>query len=170
MLKATQPQNDPEIGVENLRTEVEYRSKLQEIGNRINSARDLDEILIDLKDDIVSLFNAERLTVYVVDGVKRELVSRFKSGNEIAEIRLPVSKNSLAGYSALTHQLLNIRNVYDDSELSAIDEGLQFDKSWDQKTGYRTKQVLVYPIIFQKYLMGALQLINRKEGDAFPGR
>jgi type II secretory ATPase GspE/PulE/Tfp pilus assembly ATPase PilB-like protein len=167
MLKATQPQNDPEIGVENLRTEVEYRSKLQEIGNRINSARDLDEILIDLKDDIVSLFNAERLTVYVVDGVKRELVSRFKSGNEIAEIRLPVSKNSLAGYSALTHQLLNIRNVYDDSELSAIDEGLQFDKSWDQKTGYRTKQVLVYPIIFQKYLMGALQLINRKEGDAF---
>jgi hypothetical protein len=90
MLKATQPQNDPEIGVENLRTEVEYRSKLQEIGNRINSARDLDEILIDLKDDIVSLFNAERLTVYVVDGVKRELVSRFKSGNEIAEIRLPI--------------------------------------------------------------------------------
>lgn len=169
MLRASQSQVDPENGVDNLKTEVEYRAKLQEIGNKINAARDLDEILIDLKDEILSLFQAERLTVYVVDGVKRELVSRFKSGDEIAEIRLPVSKNSLAGYSALTHKLLNISNVYDQKELADIDEGLQFDKSWDQKTGYRTNQVLVYPIIFQKYLMGALQLINRKDGGRFSG-
>ena len=131
MLKATQTQTAPPNGVENLRTEVEFRAKLQEIGNRINAARDLDEILIDLKEEILSLFNAERLTVYVIDGVKRELVSRFKSGNEIAEIRLPVSKNSLAGYSALTHKLLNIANVYDPKELGGIDDALQFDKSWD---------------------------------------
>jgi hypothetical protein len=167
MLKASQPQADPENGINNLKTQVEYRAMLQEIGNKINAARDLDEILIDLKDEILSLFCAERLTVYVVDGVKRELVSRFKTGDEIAEIRLPVSKSSLAGYSALTHKLLNINNVYDDSELSGIDEQLTFDKSWDQKTGYRTKQVLVYPIIFQKYLMGALQLINLKNGGGF---
>ncbi|MGD9216549.1 MAG: GspE/PulE family protein [Desulfobacteraceae bacterium] len=169
MLKAYQPNAEPDNGngVVNLKTEVEYRAMLQEIGNKINAARDLDEILIDLKDDILSLFCAERLTVYVVDGVKRELVSRFKSGDEIAEIRLPVSKSSLAGYSALTHNLLNISNVYDQKELSGIDDELQFDKSWDQKTGYRTKQVLVYPIIFQKYLMGALQLINLKDGGSF---
>jgi type II secretory ATPase GspE/PulE/Tfp pilus assembly ATPase PilB-like protein len=167
MLKASQPQADPENGINNLRTEVEYRAMLQEIGNKINAARDLDEILIDLKDEILSLFCAERLTVYVVDGVKRELVSRFKSGDEISEIRLPVSKSSLAGYSALTHKLLNIKNVYDDNELSGVDDQLTFDKSWDQKTGYRTKQALVYPIIFQKYLMGALQLINLTNGGSF---
>ena len=167
MLKASQPQAESVNGIDNLKTEVEYRAMLQEIGNKINAARDLDEILIDLKDEIISLFCAERLTVYVVDGVKRELVSRFKSGDEIAEIRLPVSKSSLAGYAALTHKLLNISNVYDKDELSGIDEALQFDKSWDQKTGYRTKQVLVYPIIFQKYLMGALQLINLKDGGNF---
>jgi type II secretory ATPase GspE/PulE/Tfp pilus assembly ATPase PilB-like protein len=168
MLNATQSQplngNDPDNA---LQSEVEYRTKLQEIGNKINAARDLDEILIDLKDEITALFDAERLTVYVVDGVKRELVSRFKSGDEISEIRLPVNPNSLAGYSALTHKLLNVANVYDDIELARIDEELSFDKSWDQKTGYRTKQALVYPIIFQKYLMGALQFINRKGGDKF---
>ena len=146
---------------------ADYRAKLQEIGNRINSARDLDDILIDLKEEITSLFSAERMTIYVIDGVKREMVSRFKTGDEIAEIRVPVSKESLAGYSALTHKLLNIENVYDDSELAAIDENLCFDKSWDQKTGYRTRQALVYPIIFQKYLMGGLQLINRKGGGRF---
>ncbi|MCP3895247.1 MAG: GAF domain-containing protein, partial [Bacteroides sp.] len=148
-------------------TEVEYRTKLQDIGNKINSARDLDEMLLDLKNEITELFNAERLTIYVVDGVKRELVSRFKSGDEISEIRIPVSKNSLAGYSALTHKLLNVINVYDDKELHEIDENLNFDKSWDQKTGFRTKQALVYPIIFQKYLMGTLQLLNCKAMDAF---
>ena len=167
MLTASQSQSLEVNGIDNLKTEVEYRTRLQEIGNKINSARDLDEILIDLKDDIISLFDAERLTVYVVDGVKRELVSRFKSGNEVAEIRLPVNQDSLAGYSALTHKLLNISNAYDDSELALIDDSLRFDKSWDQKTGYRTRQALVYPIIFQKYLMGALQLINRKIGDRF---
>ncbi|WP_083453433.1 GspE/PulE family protein [Desulfatitalea tepidiphila] len=146
---------------------ADYRAKLQEIGNRINAARDLDDILIDLKEEITSLFSAERMTIYVIDGVKREMVSRFKTGDEIAEIRVPVGKDSLAGYSALTHKLLNIENVYDDSELAAIDESLCFDKSWDQKTGYRTRQALVYPIIFQKYLMGGLQLINRKGGGRF---
>jgi type II secretory ATPase GspE/PulE/Tfp pilus assembly ATPase PilB-like protein len=161
MLKASQADTTQ------LQDEVAYSGNLQEIGNKINAARDLDGILIDLKDEITELFNAERITVYVIDGVKRELVSRLKTGDEVAEIRVPVSKKSLAGYSALTQKLLNISNVYDDKEISKIDENLQFDKSWDQKTGYRTKQVLVYPIVFQKYLMGALQLINCKANDAF---
>ena len=154
-------------GVAHLQSEVEYRARLQEIGNRINAARDLDEILFDLRAEITGLFSAERMTVYVIDGVKRELVSRFKTGNEIAEIRLPVSKESLAGYAALTHKLLNIKNAYDDSEVAAIDDALVFDKNWDQKTGYRTREMLVYPIIFQKYLMGALQLVNRVGGGRF---
>lgn len=163
----TQARATLEDGNVNLQSEVAYRTRLVEIGNKINAARDLDEIFIDLSDEILSLFDAERLTVYVVDGVKRELVSRFKSGDEIGEIRIPVSKSSLAGYAALTHKLLNIGNVYDKAELQSIDENLDFDKSWDQKTGFRTQQALVYPIIFQKYLMGALQLINRKDGGRF---
>jgi len=167
MLKANEAQTILENDGAEPGPVADHRAKLQEIGNRINSARDLDDILIDLKEEITSLFSAERMTIYVIDGVKREMVSRFKTGDEIAEIRVPVSKESLAGYSALTHKLLNIENVYDDSELAAVDENLCFDKSWDQKTGYRTKQMLVYPIIFQKYLMGGLQLINRKGGGRF---
>lgn len=167
MLNATQSRARMSIGDGTMDSDVEYRSKLQAIGTKINSARDLDEIFIDLKDDITALLNAERLTIFVIDGVKRELVSHLKSGNEIDEIRIPVSKSSIAGYTALTHKLLNITNVYDENELAEIDSELQFDKSWDQKTGLRSKQVLAYPIVFQKYLMGALQLINRKNGEPF---
>ena len=165
--KASQVQTTGDKGVDHLKMEVAYRTRLQEIGNKINAASDLDAIFIDLKNDILSLFDAQRLTIYVVDDVKGELVSRFKSGDEVAEIRLPVNKRSLAGYSALTHKLLTIANVYDASELRRIDKSLSFDKRWDQKTGYRTRQALVYPIIFQNYLMGILQLINRKAGSRF---
>jgi len=95
------------------------------------------------------------------------LVSRFKSGDEIGEIRIPVSTGSIAGTSAFKQKLINIKDVYDGKELSEIDSDLKFDGSWDQKTGYKTKQVLVYPIIFKKYLLGVLQLINRTDGASF---
>ena len=150
-----------------LKSEVDYRRTLQKVCNKIYSASNLDEILIDLKEEITKIFFAERLTVFVVDGIKRELVSRFKSGNEISEIRLPVEPNSIAGFSAYKQKLVNIKNAYDKQELAAIDPDLKFDGKWDIKTGFFTKQVLVFPIIFKTLMLGVVQLINRKQGEYF---
>ncbi len=144
-----------------------HQERLLGITNRVHAASNIDEILIDLHDDIIKLFDAERLTIYVVDGIKKDLVSRVKSGSEISEIRVSISTTSLAGYSAYKGQLININNVYNKKELSSIDPKLSFDKTWDEKTGFRTRQVLVAPVSFQKYLMGAIQVINRKDGTAF---
>ncbi|MFH2045708.1 MAG: ATPase, T2SS/T4P/T4SS family [Pseudomonadota bacterium] len=166
MLRNTENFNAKD-SVQNLKSEVESRTKLQDICNRIYAASNLDEILLTLKNEITSLFEAERITVFVVDGKTRELVSRFKSGSEVSEIRIPVSINSLAGYSATKQKLINIQNVYDEKELASIDAVLKFDKRWDKKTGFVTKQVLAYPIIFKKYLLGVIQLINRKDGSSF---
>ena len=148
-------------------SEAQYIARIKAIGERLNAANNLGEALINLKDEICELFNAERITVYVVDGVKRELVSRFKSGNEVTEIRIPVAQTSIAGFAALKQSLVNIKNVYDQNELTAIDPELQFDSSWDRRTGYRTREILAYPIVYQKYLMGALELINHKSGVPF---
>ncbi len=148
-------------------SEAQYKARIQAIGNRLNGANNLGEALINLKDEICELFVAERITVYVVDGVKRELVSRFKSGNEVTEIRIPVAQTSIAGYAALKQTLVNINDAYDQKELIAIDPDLQFDSSWDRRTGYRTKEILAHPIVYQKYLMGTLELINRKTRGGF---
>ncbi|MDY0132407.1 MAG: GspE/PulE family protein [Desulforegulaceae bacterium] len=156
--------------IQHLKSEVEYRTKLQTITNKINGAVKLDEILINLKDEITSLFECDRLTIYYVDGVKKELVSRFKTGDEISEIRVPISQTSLAGYCVYKQALVNIENVYDDKELKKMDPELEFDKSWDKKTGFTTRQVLVVPIIYKKFLLGAVQLINKKSGMAFEKR
>lgn len=149
------------------KSEVQYIKDIQDICSKIYAASNVDEILVDLKDEITSIFEAERITVYVVDGKKRELVSRFVSGDEIGEIRIPVSNTSISGCSALKQKLINIKDVYNKKELASIDPDLKFDKSWDQKTGFETKQVLVVPVIFKKFLLGAIQLINRKNGGSF---
>ncbi len=152
---------------QHLKSEVQYRKNIQDICSKIYAATNVDEIMVDLKDEITSIFEAERITVYVVDGKKRELVSRFVSGDEIGEIRIPVSNTSISGCSALKQKLINIKNVYNAKELASIDPDLKFDKSWDQKTGFKTNQVLVVPIIFKKFLLGAMQLINRIDGGSF---
>jgi hypothetical protein len=72
-------------GVFNLQAEVEYRTKLQDICNKIYAAAELDEILIDLKDEITSLFEAERITVFVLDGKRKELVSRQTKNGQYPE-------------------------------------------------------------------------------------
>ena len=153
--------------VQYLKSEVEYRTKFQEICNKIYAASKVDEIIIDIKDEITSIFESERLTVFVIDGIKRELVSRFKSGTEIEEIRIPVSATSIAGYAASKQKLVNIKDVYDHKELVAMDSDLSFDKRWDKKTGFVTKQVLAVPIIFKTFMLGVIQLINRKKEGAF---
>ncbi len=159
-----QPRKAPPANADPL---VKQRLQLQKIGNKIYATKNIDEILINLKDEITSFFESERITIYVFDGIKRELVSRVKSGDEISEIRIPVSPNSIAGYAAHRQKLINIKDVYDEAELEKLDKELKFDRSWDSKTGFKTKQVLALPIFFQKYLMGAIQLINRKGGTPY---
>ncbi len=153
--------------IQHLTSEVVYRTLLQAICNRINSASNLDEILIDLKDDITSLFAADRVTLYVLDAKNRELVSRFKSANDIEEIHIPISIKSIAGWCALKNRIVNVRNAYDITELAAIDPELRFDERWDMQTGFTTRQVLARPIVFKNYLLGVIQLMNRKAGSAF---
>ena len=78
MLKKSENNHGTATDVQFLKSEVAYRTNLQEIANKIYAATNLDDILINLRDDITRLFEAERLTVYVVDGKKRELVVAFQ--------------------------------------------------------------------------------------------
>ncbi|MBW2657085.1 MAG: pilus assembly protein, partial [Deltaproteobacteria bacterium] len=113
--------NSKDRQIQHLTSEVVYRTRLQAICNKINAVNNLDEILIDLKDDITSLFEADQVTIYVVDPQKRELVSQFQSANDIEEIHLPISTKSIAGWCVLKNRPVNVTNAYDVKELAAID-------------------------------------------------
>src|SRR5204862_6166666 len=122
------------------------------------------------KDKIVELLDAERLTIYAVDTKNQELYSLQKVGDVPKEIRVPKSFASIAGFTALSRKTINIRDAYDAAELAKFHANLRFDQRWDKQTGFRTRAVLAVPILFEKYLLGVLQLINKRHGVAFTGQ
>lgn len=153
-----------------LESQLKFSEKLKSVIDRIHSANNITEILIKLKDDILSLFDADRITVYALDPVKRQLYSRYvASGDtkEIKEIRVAISPASLSGYTALSAKLLNIADAHDEAALKKIHPNLSYDRSWDQKSNFRTKQVICCPIIFENKLLGVIQLINKKTDSPF---
>ncbi|NQT57048.1 MAG: pilus assembly protein, partial [Desulfobacteraceae bacterium] len=81
-----------------LEKQLEYQKKLNSITTKIYSARDTNEILLNLQEEILALFDADRITVYAIDRKKEEIVSKFKTGDEVNEIMVPIDNNSIAGY------------------------------------------------------------------------
>jgi type II secretory ATPase GspE/PulE/Tfp pilus assembly ATPase PilB-like protein len=150
-----------------LEEQLKFQKRLNNITNKIHAAKDTNDILLNLQGEILSLFDADRITIYMVDGIKRQIVSKFKTGNEVSEIRVPIGNDSIAGYCAASGKMVSISNAYDDTELKRLSSSLAFDKSWDEKTGYKTNQVLVAPVSYNKYLLGVIQLINKKGGKQF---
>ena len=122
----------------NLVEQLKFQKKLNYITNKIHSAKDTNDILLNLQREIVGLFDADRITIYVVDGSQKQIVSKFKTGNEVSEIRVPVNNASISGYCAYSGKVLNISNAYDQNELRRINRELKFDGSWDLKSGYKT--------------------------------
>src|SRR5499426_1131348 len=147
--------------------ELNYRKRLIEIANLINSAPSIQEILVDIKDKILDLVDAERVTIFALDTKNQELFSMFKAGNEVKEIRVPKTFGSIAGFTALSRKTANIKSAYDPSELARLHPNLKFDSRWDKASGFRTMQVLACPVVFEKYLLGVLQLIKKRGGAPF---
>ncbi|BBE50399.1 Type II secretion system protein E [Ferriphaselus amnicola] len=129
-----------------------------------------DEVAGDISRDVAALCNADRITIYEVSEDKLSLVSKVKVGlNTFKDLRLPMTQQSIAGFCALNHKTININDVYDEQELARIGSQLRFLQDVDRRTGYRTKQMLVVPVLKPEsdVLVGVIQLINNKADQPF---
>ncbi len=152
-------------------SKLAFTRKLQAVTNKIHATKNVDEIMLEVSKDICALFEADRLTIYAVNEERNAIISKVKTGlNAFKDLRLPISPQSVAGYVALHKQLVNVADVYDDQELTRYSPQMRFLKEVDQKTGYRTKQMLVAPIVDPEEgsLLGVIQLINSLSGLPFP--
>ncbi len=150
-----------------LEEQLRLRKALQDITNRIHAAKNFRQIIVDLKEGILNLFDAHSITIYMADKWKSEIYSMLLVGTHLKEIRVPINNKSIAGYVANTGKTVNLADAYDVEELKRIDKTLAFDHSWDKKSGFRTKQVLAAPIFYEKALKGVVQILNRKGSDKF---
>lgn len=144
--------------------------RLQPVVDRIQAAGSVDEIIVEASRDICDIFNAERLTVYTLSEDKASLISRVKTGlDSWQDLKLPVNEHSIAGFVALHKKCVNFRDVYDRNELREQGEHLRFLQEVDKRTGYRTRQMLVVPILNagDNDLLGVVQLINNRADGPF---
>jgi type II secretory ATPase GspE/PulE/Tfp pilus assembly ATPase PilB-like protein len=150
--------------------EALFYKKLSHVTSKIHETENVDQIMLDCTTDICKLLNADRLTLYAINDDRTAIVSKIKTGlNTAKDLKLPISAQSLAGYAALKQQTLNISDVYDAQALRGIDPQLTFLQEVDRRTGYRTKQMLVVPIVSGQELWGVLQVINNHAGMPFSG-
>ena len=164
-VRGTPKGNDDEVN-----SRLAFFKQLQSVTNKIHATSNLDEIMLDLSQDICDLFDADRLTLYVMSEDKTCIVSKIKTGlNSFKDFKLPLSAQSIAGYVALSRRVINLRDVYDEPELKSHSPDLHFQRGVDQATGYRTKQMLVAPLIGEpkNELLGVIQLINNRSGQSF---
>jgi phosphoserine phosphatase RsbU/P len=134
-------------------------SLLFEATRLLNSTLDLAELLDLILKIARTECKADRGTVFLVDNQKKELWSIVASGLENLEIRLPFGKG-VAGRVGESGEPINVEDVYT----------LEFfDRSFDQKTGFRTKSVMCLPIRHHTgEIVGVIQLLNSKNGKFGP--
>jgi hypothetical protein len=103
--------------------EVLFYRQLQKVTTRIHETENIDQLMLDASDDICKLLNADRLTLYAVNEDGSSIISKIKTGLNVAkDLKLPIGVQSIAGYVAMAKQPVNISDVYEDEALKRISD------------------------------------------------
>ena len=139
----------------------QYRKQHQRLKLLFNITRNItrelaiDKLLFRIMDEVISVLDCDRCSVFILDEEKDELRARVAHGEE--EIRFP-SHLGIAGYVASTGEILNIPDAYADR---------RFNPNIDKQTGYHTRNMLTTPMRNKMGdIIGVFQALN-KFGGAF---
>jgi len=100
----------------------------------MNVSPTVASILFNLNKAARELIDSDRCTVYIIDQKSQSM--NIASADASIDIVLPLSKG-IAGYVASTGNTINLEDAYLDK---------RFDQTWDKKSGYRTKSMLVMAV------------------------
>ena len=143
-------------------------TRLIEIGIALSSVRELKELLKLITKEARELTHSDGGSLYIVEGDRlRFVVSQSASldkgeGTTIIraafkEFTIPISKDSIAGYAALTQEV----EVIDDAYAIPEDKPYRHSKIFDEQNDYVTRSILTVPMLDGGgEVIGVLQLIN----------
>ncbi|HJL15133.1 MAG TPA: HD domain-containing phosphohydrolase [Sandaracinaceae bacterium LLY-WYZ-13_1] len=141
-------------------------SELVEIARAMTQERNIDRLLDLILEKSRFITGADAGSIYTVETTESgEQRLRFKLSQnesqpfESSEFTIPVSTRSIAGAAVVTRRPINIPDVYRIGD----DEPFGFDRSFDERVGYRTKSMITMPMISaEDEVIGVIQLINKK--------
>jgi HD-GYP domain-containing protein (c-di-GMP phosphodiesterase class II) len=151
---------------------------LNKIGISLSRERDINSLLSLILTESRQFANAEGGTLYIREDehlrfavtqnvvLEKRFREKAKNGNAesqppFSSFLMPLNKNSLSGYVAVTGKVLNIPDAYKIPKSSAF----QYNRAFDIKNEYRTKSIIGVPVKDSTdYVVGVLQLINARKG------
>jgi HD-GYP domain-containing protein (c-di-GMP phosphodiesterase class II) len=145
-------------------------AELTRVGVALSTERDLPTLLTLILEQARRLSAADAGSLYLVERGTGEAVLRFKLSQNatlpdlpFSEYTVPLNASSIAGAAAVTGETI----VFDDAYALGPDDRFQFNRSFDEKFGYRTKSMVTIPMrTHRDETVGVLQLINRKRDAA----
>lgn len=146
--------------------QIELLEELLAIGTALSNSQSLEKLLELILAKSREITCSDAGSLYLIDrndGIAKLL---FKSAQNdsipqvtFREFAMPITRNSLSGYVALTGESLNLPDAYD----LPPNVPYQLDTNFDRDFSYKTRSVLVLPMQNQQgEIIGVLQLINRK--------
>ncbi len=142
-------------------------SELADIGVQLTTEKNLETLLDLILTQARRVTQSDAGSLYIAEaspGGERRLCVKLSQNHSrpdipFVEFSVPIDHSSLAGYVATEGSPLVIEDVY----TLPPEVEYSFNRSFDERYGYRTKSMLVIPM--QNHhgeVIGVLQLINRK--------
>ena len=145
-------------------------SVLNKIGVSLSAERDIDKLLDLILQKSREITGADAGSLYLVERAKPEngngdrLLSKLPQNDSVPvsnfeEYTISLDEGSIAGYVASTGRTVRIEDAYRLPDESPY----HISRSWDERSGYRTKSMLVVPMRdHENAVIGVVQLINKK--------
>jgi signal transduction histidine kinase len=134
---------------------------LSRVSQMIAGDLDLPALLRSAIHAAADAMNAEACSIMLRDADGQELHFHFVDGpatGDLAEVTVPIDDHSIAGWVAGHQRPALVPDAYQDS---------RFTPTYDQRTGFRTRSVLCVPMAARGRPLGVIQLLNRRDGEAF---
>ena len=123
-----------------------------EYAAKISREEDISSLILLNADLARDLVGAERCSLWLIDEGTGELWTRVAHG--MGEIRIPRGQG-VVGSCIAQGETLIINDAQHDK---------RFLRSVDESSGFHTKSILCVPLRHEKGVMGAFQLLNKKNG------
>lgn len=152
------------IAIENARLydtinqHINELKSLNEIGQAVTSTLDLRKTLTLVTDHTTRLMNVAAASVVLRDDNQREVWFAAASGEgseAVIGLRMSLGQG-LAGWVAEKGEPVIVPDVYADT---------RFFANVDKQSGFTTKSILCVPLQTKGHTIGAIEVMNKKNGD-----
>ncbi len=139
-----------------LQSQLRRSQLLLNLGRRVGSIENMDELLATLVGIVAAEIDAERGTLFLNDPATNELYSRVAQGMLNREIRL-LNNEGIAGAVFQTGRGEIVPDVYADP---------RFNREIDRQTNFTTKSMICAPVKTTRgEVIGVVQTLNRRTGQ-----